>query len=84
MSYSLVLTYIATGAICQFIGYCMLSPGPPFKVIILAYTIIGVGESLQNVQANAFVAALGSNSKLGFLHASYGPCAKNMTNFMAN
>ena len=62
----------------------MLSPGPPFKVIILAYTVIGVGESLQNVQANAFVAALGSNTKLGILHASYGPCLSKVVEFTAN
>jgi hypothetical protein len=52
----------------------MLSPAPPFEVIVLAYTVIGVGESVQNVQTNAFVAALGSNTKLGLLHASYGGC----------
>ncbi|KAF8587199.1 MFS general substrate transporter [Ramaria rubella] len=60
------------GAISQGIGCCLLAPEPPFEVIVLAYMIIGFGEALQNVQANAFVAAFGSNTKLGILHASYG------------
>ncbi|QRW04845.1 major facilitator superfamily transporter [Ceratobasidium sp. AG-Ba] len=35
---------IVLGALCQVIGYCILSPAPPFPVMCIAYSINGFGE----------------------------------------
>ncbi|KIJ36995.1 hypothetical protein M422DRAFT_232201 [Sphaerobolus stellatus SS14] len=63
---------ILAGAILQMIGYCILAPAPPFPVLLLGQTIVGLGEALQNIQSNTFVAAFGSSTKLGLFHGIYG------------
>ncbi|KAG7092620.1 hypothetical protein E1B28_008963 [Marasmius oreades] len=62
------------GASLQTIAYALQSANVPFPVFVLAYTINGVGLSIQDAQANGFVAALKENTetKMGFLHAAYG------------
>ena len=41
---------------------------------MIAYTINGFGESLEDAQANGFVASYKDNAaaKMGILHAAYG------------
>ncbi|KAF9013472.1 major facilitator superfamily domain-containing protein [Cyathus striatus] len=65
---------ILLGAISQLAAYAILAPAPPFPVMVFAYGINGFGMSLQNAQANGFVASLKDNMtvKLGMLHGSYG------------
>ncbi|KAI0918522.1 hypothetical protein AcW1_009604 [Taiwanofungus camphoratus] len=65
---------IVLGALCQLIGYVILSPGGPFPLMCLAFLFTGFGISLQNAQANGFVGSLKEHAriKFGFLHASYG------------
>ncbi|KAJ7772039.1 MFS general substrate transporter, partial [Mycena maculata] len=60
-------------ALCQVAAYSIQAPGPPFPLFVLSYALIGVGGSIQNAQANAYVVNL-KNSELymGMLHASYG------------
>ncbi|KAF9265534.1 MFS general substrate transporter [Marasmius fiardii PR-910] len=61
-------------SILQTIGYALQSANVPFPVFVIAYTINGVGLSIQDAQANGFVAALKKNAetKMGLLHAVYG------------
>ncbi|KZT32778.1 MFS general substrate transporter [Sistotremastrum suecicum HHB10207 ss-3] len=65
---------IVLGSICQTIGYAVQAPAPPFPVLALGYVINGFGISLQDAQANGFVASLQENAaaKMGILHAAYG------------
>ncbi|KAG6857075.1 hypothetical protein H0H87_010040, partial [Tephrocybe sp. NHM501043] len=65
---------IAQGSVLQVIGYTLMAPALPFPALVIAYAINGVGLSLQDAQANGFVASLDSNTeaKMGVLHAVYG------------
>ncbi|KAG9126758.1 hypothetical protein FRC07_002093 [Ceratobasidium sp. 392] len=65
---------ILLGGVLQVVAYCLLSPGLPFPVMCIAYALNGFGISLQDAQANGFVAALPNNAsaKMGLLHAVYG------------
>ncbi|KAI1788662.1 MFS general substrate transporter [Ganoderma leucocontextum] len=62
------------GASCQVVAYAMISPAGPFPLMCCAFSLIGFGLSLQNAQANGFVASLKRDSatKMGFLHGFYG------------
>lgn len=56
------------------IAYTLQSPGLPFPVFVMAYTINGIGMAVQDAQANGYVASLRDNkeTKMGILHAVYG------------
>ena len=58
------------------VAYAMVSPGPPFPVMCVAYAFNGFGIALQDAQANGYVACLKENAseKMGLLHAVYGWC----------
>ncbi|KAF8524366.1 MFS general substrate transporter [Hysterangium stoloniferum] len=68
------LIFSDSGAIGQVIGYGMMASAPPFPVLALGYVVNGFGLSLQDAQANGFVAVLdgGSLAKMNFMHAIYG------------
>jgi fucose permease len=64
---------ITMGAIVQAFGYVFLVPAFPFPVFPVCYAVIGFGMSLQDAQANTFVATLpNADHRLHLLHASYG------------
>ncbi|KAI0064423.1 MFS general substrate transporter [Artomyces pyxidatus] len=65
---------IVLGSVSQVIGYCLMSPAPPFPVFAIGYVFNGFGIALQDAQANGYVASYKENaaSRMGFLHASYG------------
>ncbi|KAF8903902.1 major facilitator superfamily domain-containing protein [Gymnopilus junonius] len=65
---------LVLGSLLQVSAYCIQSPGPPFPAFLLGYAIAGASLSLQDAQANGFVANLKHNakSKMGMLHACYG------------
>ena len=58
----------------QTIACSIQASAPPFPSFVIAYTINGFGESLEDAQANGFVANYKDNAavKMGFLHAAYG------------
>ncbi|KAF9478966.1 MFS general substrate transporter [Pholiota conissans] len=62
------------GSALQLIAYCIQSSAPPYPVFVLGYVISGMGISLQDAQANGFVASLKYNaiSKMGIVHSAYG------------
>ncbi|KIJ36292.1 hypothetical protein M422DRAFT_179578 [Sphaerobolus stellatus SS14] len=64
--------YFSAGAILQIIGHSLLVAAPPFPVLLVGQTAIGLGSAFQNIQANSFVASFDCATKLGFLHGIYG------------
>lgn len=58
----------------QMAAYTLQSPAPPFPVFVMAFTINGFGISIQDAQANGYVASLeeGVSTKMGILHGVYG------------
>jgi hypothetical protein len=56
------------------IAFIIQASAPPFPAFVIAYTINGFGESLEDAQANGFVANYKDNAaaKMGILHAAYG------------
>ncbi|KAJ7033673.1 MFS general substrate transporter [Mycena alexandri] len=62
------------GAVCQVAAYSIQAPAPPFPVFAASFFLNGLAISIQNAQANAYVASLRFNSEMymGMLHASYG------------
>jgi hypothetical protein len=58
----------------QTIACSIQASAPPFPFFVIAYAINGFGESLEDAQANGFVANYKDNAaaKMGFLHAAYG------------
>jgi len=58
----------------QIIAFSIQASAPPFPSFVIAYTINGFGESLEDAQANGFVANYKDNpaAKMGILHAAYG------------
>ncbi|KAK1223948.1 hypothetical protein PQX77_013169 [Marasmius sp. AFHP31] len=65
---------LVLGSALQTVAYALQSANLPFPVFVMAYTINGVGLSIQDAQANGFVASLRENTetKMGLLHAAYG------------
>ncbi len=68
------------GSVVQTIACSIQASAPPFPSFVIAYAINGFGESLEDAQANGFVANYKDNAaaKMGFLHAAYGkeyPCS---------
>ncbi|KAF9013469.1 major facilitator superfamily domain-containing protein [Cyathus striatus] len=65
---------VVFGASVQLAAYAILTPAPSFPAMVVAYGLSGFGMSLQNAQANGFVASVKNNMplKLGMLHAAYG------------
>ncbi|KAF9077556.1 major facilitator superfamily domain-containing protein [Rhodocollybia butyracea] len=65
---------LVLGSILQQIAYAIQAPQLPFPVFVMAFTINGIGLSLQDAQANGYVASLKTHSetKMGLLHAAYG------------
>lgn len=64
---------ITAGAVVQAVGYVFLIPAFGFATFPICYAILGFGMSLQDAQANTFVASLPhADHKLHLLHASYG------------
>ncbi len=64
----------------QIIAFSIQASAPPFPSFVIAYTINGFGGSLEDAQANGFVANYKDNAaeKMGILHAAYGkgyPCS---------
>jgi MFS family permease len=59
------------------VAFCIQASAPPFPVFVITYAINGFGESLEDAQANGFVASYEDNAsvKMGILHAAYGKCA---------
>jgi fucose permease len=59
------------------IAFCIQASAPPFALFVIAYAINGFGESLEDAQANGFVASYKDNAsaKMGIVHAAYGKCA---------
>ncbi|TFK38015.1 major facilitator superfamily domain-containing protein [Crucibulum laeve] len=66
--------FIVFGSIMQVIAYAIQSPALPFPAFVAAFTINGIGLSIQDAQANGFVGSLKQNAetKMGVLHAAYG------------
>lgn len=60
------------GAAIQIIGFTIQSTAPPFPAFVVGFPINGFGMSLQDAQANGYVSALKSETKMGVLHAVYG------------
>jgi fucose permease len=60
----------------QMIAYTLQAPALPFPVFVMSYTINGIGMSIQDAQANGYVAALGESEgasfKMGIMHSVYG------------
>jgi fucose permease len=56
------------------IAFSIKASAPPFPVFVMAYAINGFGGSLEDAQANGFVANYKDNAstKMGILHAAYG------------
>ncbi|KAI9509245.1 MFS general substrate transporter [Russula earlei] len=65
---------IALGSIAQIVAFSVMASAPPFPVFAIAYAINGFGASLEDAQANGFVANYKENAstKMGILHAAYG------------
>ncbi|KAJ7609796.1 MFS general substrate transporter [Mycena polygramma] len=65
---------IILGSLCQIVAYAIQAPAPPFPVFVLSFVINGVGISIQDAQANGYVAGLKHNpeTKMGLLHGAYG------------
>ncbi|KAG6820387.1 hypothetical protein H0H93_001157 [Arthromyces matolae] len=65
---------VVIGTTLQLTSYIIQAPGPAFPLMAFANFITGFGLSLLNSQANGFVSSLSQNmeTKLAFLHASYG------------
>ncbi|KAJ7778299.1 MFS general substrate transporter [Mycena metata] len=65
---------LVLGAACQVAAYSIQAPAPPFPVFAASFFLNGLALSIQNAQANAYVASLRVNSEMymGMLHASYG------------
>ena len=68
---------MALGSAAQMVAFCIQASAPPFPVFVIAYAINGFGGSLEDAQANGFVASYKDNAsaKMGILHAAYGKCA---------
>ncbi|KAF7983221.1 hypothetical protein HWV62_23506 [Athelia sp. TMB] len=64
------------GSLFQVVAFALLAAGGsvPFPVFVLGFTINNVGGSLQDAQANGYVAGLRNNAatKMGMMHAAYG------------
>ncbi|OSX61082.1 hypothetical protein POSPLADRAFT_1058020 [Postia placenta MAD-698-R-SB12] len=58
----------------QLAAYVMIAPGVPFGVMCVALTFAGLGISLQNAGANAFVGSMKEDARVKFslLHAAFG------------
>jgi hypothetical protein len=58
------------------VAFCIQASAPPFPIFVITYVINGFGESLEDAQANGFVASYEDNAsvKMGILHAAYGKC----------
>lgn len=56
------------------VAFSIQASAPPFPVFVIAYAINGFGGSLNDAQANGFVANYKENAaaKMGILHAAYG------------
>ncbi|KIJ67634.1 hypothetical protein HYDPIDRAFT_127803 [Hydnomerulius pinastri MD-312] len=65
-------TMVAIGSLIQLLAYSMQAAMVPFPAFVFASCINTMGLSVQDAQGNGFVAALGDNSKMGYLHAIYG------------
>ncbi|KAL5537106.1 hypothetical protein ACEPAF_929 [Sanghuangporus sanghuang] len=65
---------LVLGSIAQVIGYSLMSPRLHFPVFCIAFFIDGWGLSIQDAQANGYVAGLTESSatKMGMMHALYG------------
>jgi hypothetical protein len=68
------LQVIVLGSVAQIIAFSIQASAPPFPLFAIAYAINGFGESLEDAQANGFVATYKDNAatKMGILHAAYG------------
>ncbi|KAI0642586.1 MFS general substrate transporter [Trametes meyenii] len=62
------------GSLFQIGAYAMLAPGGPFPLMCAAFFVVGFTLAVQAAQATGYVASLkkDSNTKMGFLHGSYG------------
>lgn len=69
---SQTLQVLVLGVCLQVVGFAIQSSAPPFPAFVLGFPINGFGMSLQDAQANGYVAALRSETKMGVLHAVYG------------
>lgn len=58
----------------QMVAFSIKASAPPFPVFVMAFAINGFGGSLQDAQANGFVASYKNNAaaKMGIIHAAYG------------
>jgi fucose permease len=58
------------------VAFCIQASAPPFPLFVMANVINGFGASLEDAQANGFVANYKDNPsvKMGILHAAYGKC----------
>ncbi|KAF9077560.1 major facilitator superfamily domain-containing protein [Rhodocollybia butyracea] len=65
---------LVLGSILQQIAFTLQAPQLPFPVFVMSFAINGMGGSLQDAQANGYVASLKTHSetKMGLLHAVYG------------
>ncbi|KDR80388.1 hypothetical protein GALMADRAFT_1194926 [Galerina marginata CBS 339.88] len=65
---------LVLGSVMQVTAYCIQASAPPFPAFVFGYTIAGMSLSLQDAQANGFVANLKYNpkSKMGIVQACYG------------
>ncbi|KAH8829029.1 MFS general substrate transporter [Flagelloscypha sp. PMI_526] len=61
-------------AALQSLAYALQAPALPFPVFVMAFTINGIGLSLQNAQATGYTASLKDRPslKMGVMQACYG------------
>ncbi|KAF8142204.1 major facilitator superfamily domain-containing protein [Mycena galopus ATCC 62051] len=62
------------GSCMQVVAYTLQAAALPFPVFVLAAAINGAGLSIQDAQANGYVASIQKNSatKMGYVQAAYG------------
>ncbi|KAF8161508.1 MFS general substrate transporter [Crassisporium funariophilum] len=60
------------GSLLQVVAFSMQSLALPFPLFVVSFSIGGAGMAIQGAHANGFVAAMQSETKMGFLHAAYG------------
>ncbi|KAI0032855.1 MFS general substrate transporter [Vararia minispora EC-137] len=65
---------IVIGAFAQLVGYAIQAAAPPFPAFTIGYLFNGFGLSLQDAQANGYVASYRYNAaaRMGVLHGVYG------------
>lgn len=61
------------GASCHLVAYVIICLHPPYPVLVVAFSLAGLGNGLEDAGWNAWIGAMANaNEVLGFLHGFYG------------